>query len=81
MNKIKNFFCDSYGLNGFGIIAVTLSISIVVFSLVGMLTYKQSCIQATIFNKINDTSWTCSDFWWASDQINSNTQTVNLHTK
>lgn len=37
-----------------------------------------SCVQASVYNKINNSSFTCSDFFWASEQINSNTQTFKI---
>lgn len=34
--------------------------------------------KAEIYNQINETNYTMSDFFWAEDQINSQTQTINL---
>lgn len=39
-------------------------------------SYYAACRQAEMFNQINGTEWTCSDFFWAGEQINSQTITV-----
>lgn len=41
------------------------------------LDYYVSCHKAEIFNRLHQTAWTCSDFFWAGDQINS--QTITIH--
>jgi len=41
-------------------------------------SYYSSCKQANVFNGINNTTYSCSDFFWASNQINTNTQTIKL---
>ena len=38
-----------------------------------------SCKQAEIYNIQNKTQYTCSDFFWASEQINQQTQTIILN--
>ena len=43
------------------------------------LGYISSCKQAKVYNTKNQTSYSCSDFFWAGDQINSQTQTINLN--
>ena len=50
------------------------------FFIVGMpiAIYKSSCESARIYNQQNGTNYTCSDFLWASEQINSQTQTIKL---
>ena len=32
--------------------------------------WKGACSDAKIFNEVKGTSYTCSDFWWSSSQIN-----------
>lgn len=53
-----------------------------IFLLVGgiffFLGWKTSCVSAKLYNNQNDTSYTCSDFFWASEQINSQTQTIKI---
>jgi uncharacterized membrane protein len=39
--------------------------------------YYASCWKADIFNKMNNTSWSCWDFYWAGSQINN--QTITVH--
>jgi hypothetical protein len=38
--------------------------------------FYSNCRSAKIYNQRNETNYTCSDFFWASDQINAQTQTV-----
>ena len=40
--------------------------------------YMESYKSAEMYNKINGTDFTTSDFFWASDQINSGSQTIKL---
>ena len=40
--------------------------------------YYWSCQQARVFNLQNDTNYSCWDFFWASEQINIQTQTIKL---
>ena len=40
--------------------------------------YYSSCQEAIIFNELNQTEYTCKDFFWAREQINSSTQTIKL---
>lgn len=40
--------------------------------------YYKSCRSADVYNKINGTSFTCTDFMFASEQINVQTQTIDL---
>jgi len=40
--------------------------------------YYSACRSAQIYNVQNNTSFTCGDFFWASAQINSQTQTIKL---
>lgn len=57
---------------------IVLSVMIVFLIFVGLVVWKSACVKAGIYNKINNTTYTCSDFFWAHDQINSNTQTIKL---
>lgn len=50
----------------------------VVLGLIFGIGWISSCKQKGIYNKINNTQFTCSDFFWAGEQINSNTQTIKL---
>ena len=40
--------------------------------------YFSSCKKASVYNVINKTNYSCSDFFWAGDQINSQTQTIKI---
>ena len=40
--------------------------------------YYSSCEEVRIFNKLNQTEYTCLDFVYAREQINNNTQTIKL---
>ncbi len=57
---------------------MVLVIALVIAFIGSSFNYYSSCKQAEVYNKINSTTYTCSDFFWASDQINSKTQTVKL---
>lgn len=52
---------------------LVLCIAVPIFAAV-----NSACVSAKIYNEQNKTNWTCSDFFWASDQINSGTQTIKL---
>jgi len=45
---------------------------------IGVPLYYSSCAQSRIYNQKNNTNYTCSDFFWAGEQINSQTQTIRL---
>ncbi len=45
-----------------------------------MVAYYTSCREATVFNRLNKADFSCSDFFWASNQINTQSQTINLKT-
>lgn len=53
-------------------------IFVVIFAIGVLLGWTQACKQASIFNRINNTAFSCSDFFWAADQINAQTQTIKL---
>jgi len=42
---------------------------VISFVLLVTLFYYSSCREAEVFNKQNNTEWTCMDFFWAKDQI------------
>ncbi len=53
--------------------------SFIVFMLVcSVIAIYQSSVQARVYNEQYGTHFTTSDFFWASDQINSNSQTIKL---
>jgi len=52
--------------------------AIIMIVLATIITWIISCKEASIFNRINKENFTCSDFFWASDQINSQTQTIKV---
>ena len=57
---------------------ITLVILVVALTPFFLLDYYSSCQKAIIFNELNQTEYTCQDFFWAGDQINSNTQIIKL---
>jgi len=64
------------------ILEVILPILLVVALLIGVgvgLGYVFAAKSVNIYNQQNGTNWTAWDFFWASDQINSQTQTINLN--
>lgn len=66
----------------FGVVLLGVFLTILVVVLAGApvfsLAYYSSCRQAEVFNSTNNTTYSCSDFFWASNQINNNTQTLKL---
>jgi len=61
----------------FSIIFTVLTF-VTLFGIISIPTYYGSCKQADVYNKQNKTSYTCSDFFWADNQINQQVQTINL---
>ncbi len=57
---------------------VVFAVMIFVVVVASIPAYYASCRESVVFNKLNNTDFTCSDFFWASNQINSNTQTIKL---
>jgi len=49
-----------------------------VFGFICCVGYFQSSKEAEIYNRLNGTNFSASDFFWASSQINSQTQTINI---
>lgn len=68
-NIIKDIFLIVFGI---------LLFFTCIFLLVSLLTYYESCQKAKVFNRLNNTDFTCWDFFWAEDQINQQTQTIKL---
>lgn len=55
-----------------------LILIVIVFGLMSILVWFSSCKSSEVFNRQNGTNYTCSDFFWAGQQINSQTQTIKL---
>lgn len=53
-------------------------IIILIVILPPLFAYYSSCGEVRIFNKLNQTEYTCLDFVWAREQIKNNTQTIKL---
>jgi len=60
------------------VIGFMLLIATIVVIPVGILEYISSCKQADIYNEKYQANYTCSDFFWAGDQINTQTQIIQL---
>ncbi len=73
LDDLKDFLSDFIPFVIF--LVVTL---IMIMGLAAIPIYYSSCKQAQIYNKGNGTNYTCGDFFWAGDQINNKTQTINL---
>ena len=59
-------------------IGISILLVIIFFSIGGSIQYYVSVRQARVYNEINETDWSAWDFFWAENQINSNTQTLDL---
>lgn len=57
---------------------VTISFFVLMITLILSIGWYSSCKEAEVYNKINGTSFTCSDFFWAAGQINTQSQTIKL---
>lgn len=60
------------------IILIMVALTIIIGTPLVMVGHYQSCREAETYNKINGTNWSCSDFFWSSRQINTNTRTVKI---
>lgn len=60
------------------VIRDTLLVFLIVLILICLPIYYGSCREARVYNQINGTNYTCSDFFWASEQINQQTQTIKI---
>ncbi len=58
------------------IIYLAVIIGAIIFVPFGV--YYSSCRKAEVYNKIEETDFTCSDFFWAESQIRSNSQLIEL---
>lgn len=61
-----------------GMIAIVLGVTIAISAPLGGVLFYSACRSADIYNAQHHTAYTCGDFFWAGDQINSQTQTVHL---
>jgi fatty-acid desaturase len=50
----------------------------VILGLISIPVYYASCRSARVFNTQNNTEYSCGDFFWAVDQINTHTQTIEI---
>jgi hypothetical protein len=62
------------------LIGVAIFLSLI-FGTIATIHYKSSCVAAKIYNPKHNTNYTCSDFFWAGEQINQSTSTINLNQK
>lgn len=53
-------------------------IIIFVIALLSPIFYFSSYKESQVYNKINGTNYSASDFFWAGDQINNQTQTIKI---
>lgn len=72
MFECEDIFCLA------GIILLFLILFGVIAGVGAAIGYKSSCESARIYNNLHSTSYTCSDFFWAADQINKSTSTIHL---
>lgn len=61
------------------IITFTFGLLLVVGIPVTLLFYYSACQQAAMYDRLHGATFSCSDFFWAGDQINSRTQTIELN--
>lgn len=50
----------------------------VLFGLIFGIGYYFSCKEVEIYNKINNTELSCSEWFWGHEQYNAQTQTIRL---
>ena len=74
MDNFKEFWYEI--LSPVLIIMVPILVIITIF--ISIPAIYSSCRKAEVYNKQNGTTWTCSDFFWASDQINSDSRTLKI---
>lgn len=60
------------------VIFPSLLLIITLIFLCSIIEYYSSCKKAQIYNSINSTNYSCGDFYWASEQINSNLTTIKI---
>jgi hypothetical protein len=61
-------------------IFIFLYVSFAICAIIGIpfMLWKSSCTEAEIFNERNQTNYTCGDFFWGGNQINSQFQTIKI---
>ncbi len=57
---------------------LVLIVMFIIFTPIAIVDYYSSCREAKIYNDRNNTNFSCGDFFWAEDQINTQTQTIKL---
>jgi hypothetical protein len=57
---------------GFVVVCLILASPFVGYS------WYASCREARVYNSQNGTNFTCGDFFWAEDQINTRTQSIRI---
>jgi len=72
--EIKDFWSDMLPI----LVILIIMVSVILLPFFA-LSYISSCKQVNVYNTKNQTSYSCSDFFWAGSQINSQTQTINLN--
>ena len=70
-HKTDDFFFDNFGW----IMSVAF---LAVMVLIGYAMWHSSCVSADIYDRQNGAHWSCSDFFWTGDQINTQSQTIKL---
>ena len=75
---MKKLFVDNYGLTVIGIGSIFIGIFAFCVITGVSIGWKSACVSADIYNRQNNTSWTCDDFFWAGTQINSSSQTIKI---
>ena len=73
--EIEDFWLEEM----FPVLVILITLASVISLPFLALGYISSCKQANVYNTKNQTSYSCSDFFWAGSQINSQTQTINLN--
>jgi hypothetical protein len=84
--RLRRLFIDSDGyLRPWVIVTNIILVIIIVISLLIALfvvpSYFSAKRSALIYNKLNNTHYTTSDFFWAGDQINTRSTTTTLKIK
>lgn len=62
---------------GFFLIPSIIVATVICAPILGV-EYYGACQEARVYNAEHNTNWTCSDFFWAGEQINDKTQTVRM---
>lgn len=68
-------------IKSMGLFFLVMIIMVVMFLVIILpIAYYGSFKESQVYNRINGTNFTAGDFFWAGDQINSQSQTINLKT-